>query len=113
MKDHIFSSIWIYCCISRSQITNHKITFSGGRSITESCKLWHMELLLKSGLCSSATFVHDVGSVQASVQQLHLRKSTLHCAFYFTILSQGVRTAAKVIFWGVLTISLDCSINSV
>lgn len=61
MKGHIFSSTWMECCTTRSQITNHKITFSGRRNVTEPCKLWKTELLLKSGLCSSATSVQMLG----------------------------------------------------
>lgn len=117
MKGHIFSSTWIECCTSRSQITNHKVTFSGGRNVTEPCKLWKTELLLKSGLCSSATSVQQlsnhVGSVQTLLGQLHLHKSASPSAFYLTVLSQRATTTAKVIFWGVVIISLDLSSISV
>lgn len=60
MQGHIFSSTWMEFCTIRSQITNHKITFSGRRNVTEPWKLWKTEVL-KSGLCSSATSVQMLG----------------------------------------------------
>lgn len=83
MKDSIFSTVWTCCCISRSQIKNHKITFSGKSNTTESCKSWHMELSRKSGLCSSAPSVHGTGSVEALIWQLHLHQKYIPLCFLF------------------------------
>jgi len=83
MKDSIFSSVRTCFYIFRSQIKNHKITFSGKSNTTESCKSWHVELPRKSGLCSSATSVHGTGSVEALVWQLHLHQKYIPLCFLF------------------------------
>lgn len=104
MKDNIFSSVWTCCCISRSQIKNHKITFSGKSNTTESCKSWHMELPRKSGLCCSATSVHGTGSVKALIWQLHLHQKYICLCFLFYHSQPRGKNCSKSHFVG----SINC-----